>query len=128
MDEADELADQIVVIAKGRIIADDTPARIKSRAAGNRVRFRTTDPLGTDDFAGLPVTRVSIGDGRVTFLSANPELVLAELFRRGSTIGDLEVGGADLEEAFLALTGGDVPESSRVMSTQPARSLAGGRA
>jgi ABC-2 type transport system ATP-binding protein len=128
MDEADELADRIVVIAKGRIIADDTPARIKSRAAGKRVRFRTTDPLGTYDFAGLPVTGVSIGDGRVTFLSANPELVLAELFRRGSTIGDLEVGGADLEEAFLALTGGDVPDSSRVMSIEPARSLAGERA
>jgi hypothetical protein len=40
----------------------------------------------------------------VRFLSEAPEPVLAELFRRGAEIRDLEVGGADLEDAFLALT------------------------
>ena len=109
MDEADLLADRIVVIAKGRIVADDTPAGIKARAAGRRVRFRTPDPLEPQGLAGLPVTRVSITDGTVTFLSSTPEAALAELFRRGLAIEELEVSGADLEEAFLTLTGPGAP-------------------
>ena len=109
MDEADHLADRIVVIAKGRIVADDTPARVKARSAGRRVRFRTTDPLEPASLAGLPVTAVSIADGTVTFLSSTPEVALAELFRQGLAIEELEVGGADLEEAFLALTGPGAP-------------------
>ncbi len=109
MDEADELVDRIVVIARGRIIADDTPARIKSRVVGKRVRFRTTVPLEAQDLTGLPVTALSVSDRRVSFLSATPEMVLADLFRRGVAIDELEVGGADLEEAFLALTGADEP-------------------
>jgi ABC-2 type transport system ATP-binding protein len=112
MDEADQLADRIVVIARGRIVADDTPAGVKSRAAGRRVRFRTTNPLGPGDLAGLPVTAVSIDAGAVTFLSGTPEVALAELFRRELVIEELEVGGADLEEAFLTLTGSSAPPAS----------------
>ncbi len=129
MDEADELVDRIVVIAKGRIIADDTPARIKSRVAGKRVRFRTPIPLEPQSLATLPLTALSISDGGVTFLSATPEVVLADLFRQGVAMEELEVGGADLEEAFLALTGEEVsvpadagtPELPPVPSAEVAR-------
>ena len=41
---------------------------------------------------------------RVRLLSNTPEIVLHTLFERGVTIADLEVTGADLEDAFLALT------------------------
>jgi ABC-2 type transport system ATP-binding protein len=105
MDEADRVAGRIVVIDRGRIIADDTPERIKARAAGRRVRFRSPAPLGREVFAGLPLTGLRLEDDEVRFLSNEPEPVLAELFRRGTPIRELEVGGADLEEAFLALTG-----------------------
>ena len=39
-------------------------------------------------------------------LSNAPEELLRELFRRGIEIRELEVAGADLEEAFLTMTGG----------------------
>jgi ABC-2 type transport system ATP-binding protein len=104
MDEADQVAHRIVVIDRGRVIADDTPARIKARAAGRRVRFRTRFPLDAAAFAGLPITGLHLDDQEVRFLSNEPEPVLAELFRRGTEMTGLEVGGADLEEAFLALT------------------------
>ncbi len=105
MEEADQVAGRIVVIDRGRVIADDTPARIKSRAAGRRIRFRTPEPLSPDALAGLPLVALRLDGHEVRFLSNEPEPLLAELFRRGTPIQDLEVGGADLEEAFLALTG-----------------------
>jgi ABC-2 type transport system ATP-binding protein len=53
---------------------------------------------------GLPVIRFERVGDRVELLSAQPEAVLRELFRRGVPVDDLRVVGADLEEAFLALT------------------------
>jgi ABC-2 type transport system ATP-binding protein len=50
------------------------------------------------------VTALARDGDRVQLLSAEPETVLRELFRRGVALSDLEVAGADLEEAFLALT------------------------
>ena len=106
MDEADQVARRIIVIDRGRIIADAPPAEIKARASGRRVRFRVPGAIDDDAFDGLPLTGLATHDGEVRFLTNEPETILAELFRRGMPIRDLEVGGADLEEAFLALTGG----------------------
>ncbi|MGH7326687.1 MAG: ABC transporter ATP-binding protein [Candidatus Rokuibacteriota bacterium] len=104
LDEADALAQRIVVIDHGVVIADATPREIKARIPSKRVHFRTSGPLELSVFDGLPVTAVESADGRVRLLSAEPETVLRELFRRGVAVADLEVVGADLEEAFLVLT------------------------
>jgi ABC-2 type transport system ATP-binding protein len=103
LEEADRVARRIVVIDHGRVIADAPPAEIKRRVAGRRVRFRASQAdLRLLD--GLPVRALHAAGGEVRFLADAPEPVLAELFRRGAEIHDLEVGGADLEDAFLALT------------------------
>ena len=103
LDEADELAERIVVIGHGKVIADGTPREIKSRVAGKKMSF-TSDGMSASNFDGLPVSNLDIRDGRVKLLSNAPEDVLRELFRRGLTIADLEVTGADLEEAFISIT------------------------
>jgi len=66
--------------------------------------LRTTAALDAAVLDGLPVTSLERVGDRVRLLSAEPERVLRELFRRGVDVADLEVAGADLEEAFLALT------------------------
>jgi ABC-2 type transport system ATP-binding protein len=104
LEEADALARRIVVVDHGVVIADAAPEAIKARLPSKRMRFRTATTLDGDVFAGLPVTALEQLDGQVRLLSAEPETVLRELFRRGLTLTDLEVAGADLEEAFLALT------------------------
>ena len=104
MEEANEVARRIVVIDRGHVIADGTPAEIKARASGRRVRFRCLTPLDAASFAGLPVSGLTLDGDRVRFLSNEPERVLASLFRQGTELVDMEVTGADLEEAFLALT------------------------
>ena len=103
LEEADQLAKRVIVIDRGVVIADAPPAEIKSKVAGRRMRFVAPD-LTERDLEGLPVTAVSITDHRVQLLTNRPEAVLRDLFQRGVDISDLEVAGADLEDAFIAMT------------------------
>jgi ABC-2 type transport system ATP-binding protein len=103
LEEADQLAERVIVIDRGLVIADAPPAEIKSRVAGKRVRFNAP-ALKETDLEGLPVTAVTVNDHSVQLLTNQPESVLREIFRRGVEISDLEVAGADLEDAFIAIT------------------------
>ena len=103
LEEADQLAKRVVVIDRGLVIADASPQEIKSKVAGKRVRF-TSVALTDKDLEGLPITTSTVADRRVQLLTNQPEAVLRELFRRGIEISDLEVSGADLEDAFISLT------------------------
>jgi ABC-2 type transport system ATP-binding protein len=103
LEEADQLAKRVIVIDRGLVIADASPQEIKSRVAGKRVRF-TSAALTEKDMEGLPVTTSTFVDHTVQLLTNQPEAVLRELFRRGVEMSDLEVSGADLEDAFISLT------------------------
>jgi len=103
LEEADQLAERVIVIDRGVVIADAPPAEIKSRVAGRRVRF-VAPTLEEKDLEGLPVTAVTIKDHSIQLLTNSPESVLRELFQRGVEMSDLEVAGADLEDAFIAMT------------------------
>jgi len=103
LDEADALADRIVVIDRGEIIAEGTPAEIKSRTAGRRVHAVTR--LAPDTLRDLDgVVTVERNGAAVEILTSRAEAVVRELLRRDPELRDLEVGGAGLEDAFLALT------------------------
>jgi ABC-2 type transport system ATP-binding protein len=103
LEEADQLAKRVIVVDQGLVIADASPQEIKSKVAGKRVRFSGAG-LTDKDLDGLPVTAMTIEDGNVQLLTNQPEAVLGELFRRGIKMSDLEVSGADLEDAFISLT------------------------
>jgi len=104
LEEADQLAKRVIVVDRGHVIADATPASIKARVAGKRIAFTSTTPLTAADLEGLPLLSSQVADGHVRLLTNQPEAVLRELFRRGVDMQSLEVAGADLEEAFLAMT------------------------
>jgi ABC-2 type transport system ATP-binding protein len=103
LEEADQLAKRVIVIDRGLLIADASPQEIKSKVAGKRVRFRSAG-LTDKDLEGLPITTSTIADHSVQLLTNQPEAVLSELFRRSVEITELEVAGADLEDAFISLT------------------------
>ena len=103
LEEADQLAKRVIVIDRGLVIADASPQEIKSKVAGKRVRFSAA-ALTEKDIDGLPVTGLTIAGGTVQLLTNQPEAVLRELFRRGIEMSELEVSGADLEDAFISLT------------------------
>ena len=109
LEEADQLAKRVIVVDRGHVIADSTPASIKARVAGKRVAFTVARPLTAVDLEGLPLISSQVNDGQVRLLTNEPEAVLREIFRRGIDMQFLEVSGADLEEAFLAMTHHEAP-------------------
>ena len=109
LEEADQLARRVIVVNHGRVVADATPESIKARVAGKRLLFTTPEQLDPKVLEGLPLNSQQIEDHRVRLLTNEPESVLREMFRRGVDIGDLEVSGADLEEAFVAMTHQETP-------------------
>jgi ABC-2 type transport system ATP-binding protein len=102
--EAEELAGRIVVIDRGTVIADASPRELKARVPGKKITVIAGRPLARADLDGLPASVMSLDGDRASLLSNEPAVVLRELFRRGVDVVDLEVSGADLEEAFLSLT------------------------
>lgn len=105
LEEADELAKRVIVIDHGKIIADASPDEIKAKVVGRKVSFTSTRTLTPADLEGLPITASEAKDGHYLLVTGEPEALLRELFRRDVAISNLEVTGAGLEEAFLALTG-----------------------
>ncbi len=104
LEEADALADRIVVIDHGRVIAEGTPAAVKARTAGTRIRAVTA--LAPDLVRGLAGVRsVDRNGAQLEILASRAEPIVLELLQRDPSLTGLEVTGAGLEEAFLALTG-----------------------
>jgi ABC-2 type transport system ATP-binding protein len=113
LEEADAYADRVVLMARGRIVADGPPTEIKARVGGRTIR--ATLP-GVELSAVQTVTGVTRaeqrGDGYVLTCtdSASSDAALRDLLVRFPEARDIEVRGAGLEEAFLNLTGDEEDE------------------
>lgn len=102
LDEAEALADRVVVINHGQVIADGSPEAIKSRVSGVAIRCRTR--LSDAELSALArVTGVSRDGGRVSLLTTSAPATLRELLARDETVDDLTVSGASLEDAVTRL-------------------------
>jgi ABC-2 type transport system ATP-binding protein len=111
MDEAENLADRIAVIAAGRIVAEGTPETLGGRERmAARVRFTLPDGFGPD---GLPVelrqlVRSTTANGRVVLESRRPLADVKALadwaLERGLDLPDLDVRRPSLEDVYLELT------------------------
>jgi ABC-2 type transport system ATP-binding protein len=102
MDEAEALADRIVVIAGGRIIADDAPAAIKAQVAATVIRLRTRLPA--DRFRALPgVAKVETMGADLSVLTTAPRASLEAAFAIDPALQHFEVTGASLEDALANL-------------------------
>jgi ABC-2 type transport system ATP-binding protein len=107
MDEAQNLADRVAVIAAGQIVAEGTPDTLAGRDVGDAVvSFRTPDGLGASDLP-LPVG-AERSNGRVSFSSQTPTRDLAPLVawatERGLELEGLTVTRRSLEDVYLELT------------------------
>ncbi|WP_327045763.1 ABC transporter ATP-binding protein [Microbispora sp. NBC_01189] len=102
LEEADEQADRIVVLGRGRVIADGTSAEIKRAAALTTVRVTVDGDASW--LATLPgVRHMEIRAGRAHLRSGDSDATVMALASAGA-VRDLEVVPADLEDAFVALT------------------------
>ncbi|MGI8574354.1 MAG: ABC transporter ATP-binding protein [Egibacteraceae bacterium] len=111
--EADAVADRVVVLGDGRLIADAPPAALKRLVASKTIRVTTDAPVAVvtalpgaerielDDVGGGPAPP---GMQRLLVHAAKAEDVLVPLVLGGHAISDLTVADADLEDAFVHLT------------------------
>lgn len=105
LEEADALASRVVVIDKGRLLREGTPAEIKHGVSGRRIRCVTRLDAGL--LRALPSV-ISLEHDReaVVIYAERPEEVVRRLLMEDESLHGLEVCAAPLEDAFLALTGG----------------------
>lgn len=115
LEEADQESDRIVVLNKGRLIADGTGSQIKARIGGKHISLQCPEHWGAGErdqqLGSLPgVTSIDHADhGRTRLVCANPDQTLAALFApdgpyHHELVTDIEVTSPSLEDAFLELT------------------------
>jgi ABC-2 type transport system ATP-binding protein len=104
LEEADQVADRIIVLDHGRVVADGTGSSIKAGVAERTVRFSLADAdaAGLEQLAG--VTSVQIRGEEVTIVSRDADATVRSLATSEVPFRHLEVAAADLETAFLQLT------------------------
>jgi ABC-2 type transport system ATP-binding protein len=110
LDEADQLADRIAVLDKGRLVAEGTADELKRHIPGGHIRLQFADPVRLSTAAGIlgdvsrdddALTLKVPTDGGIGSLRA----VLDRLDRENIEVGTLTVHTPDLDDVYFALTG-----------------------
>jgi ABC-2 type transport system ATP-binding protein len=108
LDEADSFADRIVILNSGRIVADGTPAEVKSVVSGRSIRFEVD--AGAADAASSTLARLggirSLEQRatRFTLVSDDSDASLRSILQLIPSARDIEVTAHTMDDAFLALT------------------------
>jgi len=105
LEEADALADRVIVINKGHVVSEGTPAEIKRMSGGRRIKC-STDLSDGFLLALESVTAVERSGAFVTVTAANAESVVRSMLLADDRLAGLEIASPALEDAFLALTKG----------------------
>ena len=116
MDEAEELADTVAIVDRGRLVALDTPAALRRAGSATMVRVSIDPGVETQVLVSLSSARHVTEDrpGRYQIETDDPSALLVELatsLRDAGVVPDeIRVGGESLEDVFLRLTGAESHE------------------
>lgn len=103
LEEAEALADRVVVVNHGRIVAEGTVAQVRAHVSQRRIRC--TSALPAERVQAWPGVQLAQRDGaRLDIVADAAESVVRRLLDEDAALSDLEVQRAGLAEAFLALT------------------------
>jgi ABC-2 type transport system ATP-binding protein len=136
LEEADALADRIVVVDHGRVIADGTPLELKeaSRSARIVITLSAPDPSAVDAVAPLVAGTVHVSeDGRRLSAGVDASAGLATSVVRaldaaGVLVDNVEVRQPSLDDVFFTLTGGHIEEDDEAPANGSRPTLEGARA
>lgn len=120
LDEADRLAERVVIVDHGRVIADDTPARLKAAHAGDRIALTFDDEraarIAAARAGGVEGAAVERSANRVDVRAAGgarmAPLLLSEFAAHGAAAAEVDVSRPTLDDVFLNLTGRSLREES----------------
>jgi ABC-2 type transport system ATP-binding protein len=110
LEEADQLADRVVVVDRGQVIASGPVRDLKDAVGGTICKILPADPRRLDDtVAALAGLGASTTDGWVSLPAPGGAATLAEAIRRldaaGVALDDISLRRPSLDDVFLALTG-----------------------
>ena len=104
LEEADALADRILLLKDGRFIADASPTALKAGLSQRQIRCRSSLPLAAlQRLPGVSAV-LPLADQQVQISSSQVEDCLRQLLQQDPLLADLTVSAASLEQAFLQLT------------------------
>ncbi|HZC26113.1 MAG TPA: ABC transporter ATP-binding protein [Actinopolymorphaceae bacterium] len=116
MDEADRLADRVLVLVGGRIVADMTPSQLRAGSGPATVRLPLPYGVQTTDLPPSLAAYVLPAERVLLARSSDVTGVLRDLVswadRRGVDLTGLEVGPPSLEDAYLTLAGGTLTQEA----------------
>jgi ABC-2 type transport system ATP-binding protein len=119
LEEVEALAQRVVVLGAGRVLADDTVAAVRGLVGVHRVSVAVT---ALPALAGVVSTEES--EGRVHLLTTDADQLVRDLVTSGTAFHDLEIRPTTLEEAFLSLmahpTAQSTPQSTPDLAAHPA--------
>jgi ABC-2 type transport system ATP-binding protein len=103
LEEAEAFASRVVIISRGRIVADGTVAELKRSVGTQTVRFQAPFS-GSLEFERLPgVAQVERQGERVTLKTTDADATVRALVTSGAAWQDLEVASASMDDVFMAL-------------------------
>ncbi|WP_328780585.1 ABC transporter ATP-binding protein [Streptomyces canus] len=120
LEEADAIADRVLVLHRGRLLADGTAAEIKAKAGARRIAFDLEGTIDEAPLRGLPfLTSVTVsksgsaaGSGQtIRIQSTDADATVHALYGLGVYPRNLEVAGLGLEQAFVAITAAEEAKS-----------------
>jgi ABC-2 type transport system ATP-binding protein len=104
LEEADDFAGRVVLMAAGSVVADGPPTEIKAMVGTRSIRATLAD-VSTDELGRLPgVTRAERRGESIVLACTDSDAAIRALLERFPVVRDIEISGAGLEEAFLELT------------------------
>jgi ABC-2 type transport system ATP-binding protein len=105
LEEADAIADRVLVLHRGRLLADGTAAEIKAKAGVRRISFDLEAPVDETVLRALPfLTTVTVSGPTVRIQSTDADATVHALYGLGLYPRNIEVAGLGLEQAFVAIT------------------------
>ncbi len=110
LEEADALADRIIVLQDGSIAADGSPTQLKSAFEHKTIKAKTTKSIHW--LQQMPAVKQVVNSGHyVEVFTSKPALTLKYWLNNDNSLADFTVNSADLEQAFLQLTSTDNNQS-----------------
>jgi ABC-2 type transport system ATP-binding protein len=130
MDEADQLCSRIAIIDSGRIVALDTPQKLKARLGGDLLELEVSPPQEkfADELVAMEgVQDVALENGRILLTVNHGEAIIPRVFQTAQTFGvaitSVSMRKPNLEDVFIELTGKEIRDSEVAEPTERMRIL-----
>lgn len=104
LQEADEIAERIIMISDGKVAGDGTPENLKAEWTKKTISFKEAAEYSLDVYHSLPfVEEVVKENGRITLVTNDSDKTIYDLVERKFMIQEIEIQQGKLEDAFSKL-------------------------